>query len=142
VKACKALGCRGILLSRHLDHIPDSLNDCIRHFDYAPFSQILPLAAAFVHHGGIGTSSQAMAAGVPQIVMPFTHDQLDNVDRMQRMRIARWIEPRNYKSKHIAATVSELLNNPATTAACKEIASRFRGVDAIGQTCGVIEQLL
>jgi len=31
-----------------------------------------------VHHGGIGTSAQAMRAGIPQLVSPLFYDQFDN----------------------------------------------------------------
>ena len=57
VKACQIVGRRGILLSRHREHIPPELPPTVRHFDYAPFSRILPRCAALVHHGGVGTMS-------------------------------------------------------------------------------------
>ncbi|RPJ39015.1 MAG: hypothetical protein EHM35_03255, partial [Planctomycetaceae bacterium] len=54
------------------------------HFPYVPLSSVLPRAAAVVHHGGIGTTGQAFAAGIPQLVVPFTDDQSDNAARVQR----------------------------------------------------------
>ena len=57
LEICKRLNRRGIFLSRHVNHIPDKLPPKVRHFAYAPFSQLLPRAAALVHHGGIGTSA-------------------------------------------------------------------------------------
>jgi len=38
-----------------------------------------------VHHGGIGTSAQALTAGIPQLVVPFAHDQFDNAARLMRL---------------------------------------------------------
>src|SRR6516165_6143901 len=43
---------------------------------YVPYSKILPLAKAVVHSGGIGTTGQALRAGHPMVVVPFSHDQL------------------------------------------------------------------
>jgi rhamnosyltransferase subunit B len=40
---------------------------------------------ALVHHGGIGTASQAFAAGIPQLITPFAHDQFDNAARIERL---------------------------------------------------------
>ncbi len=57
-KACVILGHRGLLLSRHRDHIPRDLPPGVIHVEYAPFSQLLPRCAAIVHHGGIGTSAR------------------------------------------------------------------------------------
>jgi len=38
-----------------------------------------------VHHGGIGTASQAFAAGIPQLITPFAHDQFDNAAHVERL---------------------------------------------------------
>jgi rhamnosyltransferase subunit B len=38
-----------------------------------------------VHHGGIGTASQAFAAATPQLITPFAHDQFDNAARVERL---------------------------------------------------------
>ena len=90
VEACKQLNRRGILLTRHAEQIPADLPATIRHFSYAPFSLLLPRAAALVHHGGIGTSAQAMAAGCRQLITPFAHDQFDNADRLRRLGEGIW----------------------------------------------------
>ena len=71
---------RAIFLSRHREHIPANLPPTIRHFDFIPFSQLLPHASALVHHGGIGSCSQALASGVRQVIMPMAHDQPDAAD--------------------------------------------------------------
>jgi rhamnosyltransferase subunit B len=46
---------------------------------------LLPRARALVHHGGIGTAAQAFAAGIPQLITPFAHDQFDNAARVERL---------------------------------------------------------
>jgi UDP:flavonoid glycosyltransferase YjiC (YdhE family) len=83
VEACRMLGRRGLLVSMHERHLPEHLPAEIRHVKYAPFSRLLPRCAAIVHHGGIGTSSQALAAGVPQLVAPMGFDQADNAMRLK-----------------------------------------------------------
>ena len=52
---------------------------------YAPFDVLLPRVALLVHHGGIGTTAEALRAGVPQLVLPFAFDQFDNGRRVQQM---------------------------------------------------------
>ncbi len=78
IEACGRLRHRAILLTRFPEQIPESLPNGVKHFDYIPFSQLLPKVGALVHHGGIGTTAQALATGVPQLVMPLAHDQFDN----------------------------------------------------------------
>jgi rhamnosyltransferase subunit B len=76
------LGYRGIFLtSQPLPALPSSI--LVR--PYVPLSKLLPRARALVHHGGIGTVSQALAAGIPQLAMPFAHDQFDNAERVKRL---------------------------------------------------------
>ena len=82
---CRQLGCRGLLLTRHAANVPSGLTDRVRHFPYAPFSRLLPRAAALVHHGGIGTTAQGLAAGIPQVVLAQAHDQFDNAYRLERL---------------------------------------------------------
>ncbi|HEV2295802.1 MAG TPA: nucleotide disphospho-sugar-binding domain-containing protein [Tepidisphaeraceae bacterium] len=139
--ACEILNRRGILLSRHREHIPTDLPTTVRHFDYAPFSRILPRCAALVHHGGIGTTSQALAAGIPQLVMPMAHDQFDNAQRVAHLGAGDWIKRRNYQAKPVAAKLNALLTNSHIASACRHIAARFLDVDPMAKTCDLIEEL-
>ncbi len=87
--ASAALGCRALLITPYRDQLPRSLPDGVHHLSYAPFGVLLPRLAALVHHGGIGTSAEALAAGIPQAVAPFAHDQFDN-DPLTTGAAARW----------------------------------------------------
>ena len=132
----------GLLLTRHLEHLPPRLPETVKHVDFAPFSQLLPRCAALVHHGGIGTSSQALRAGTPQLVVPHAHDQPDNAARLVRLGVARKLEVGKFKRARITRTLSELLGSASTRASCKLVAARFTGVDAIGESCDLIEELM
>jgi UDP:flavonoid glycosyltransferase YjiC (YdhE family) len=139
--ACYAIGRRGILLTRHADQVPTNLPEGVRHFDYIPFSQILPKAACLVHHGGIGTSAQAMHAGVPQVVMPFGHDQFDNAARMQRLGVARTIKPKAYRASRVARVLSELLGDSRVAESARAVAARFQPEDWMHEICECVESL-
>ncbi|MCW2633858.1 MAG: glycosyltransferase [Blastococcus sp.] len=43
--------------------------------DWVPFADVLPRVAGFVHHGGAGSLMTALAAGVPQVVVPGAGDR-------------------------------------------------------------------
>jgi UDP:flavonoid glycosyltransferase YjiC (YdhE family) len=141
VTACEHLGRRGLLLTRFPEQIPTPLPQTIRHFDFIPFSQVLPQAAALVHHGGIGTSAQALAAGVPQVVMPLAHDQFDNAERLRRLGVGRTLLPRHFRGPALARTLEELLGAPEVTIRCKEVTRQFDGVNPIENACKEIEAL-
>ena len=141
VEACKRLNRRGILLTKYANHIPDKLTPKIRHFAYAPFSKLLPRAAAIVHHGGIGTSAQAMAAGCRQLITPFAHDQFDNADRLRRLGVARVIEASRYNARTATPELGLLLTDKAVRKNCREIAARIQNSDPLTRTCELIEDL-
>jgi len=142
VEACRQLNCRGILLTRHAEQIPTDLPTTIRHFEYAPFSRLLPRAAALVHHGGIGTSAQAMAAGCRQLVTPFAHDQFDNADRLRRLGVARAVYAKKYNADSATVELGQLLNDQSVTRSTREIAGRLKDDQSLGRTCEWIEGLL
>jgi len=141
-EACAQLGRRGLFLTRFPEQIPAQLPAGVRHFSFVPFSQVLPRAAAVVHHGGIGSAAQGLAAGIPQLLMPMSHDQPDNADRLQRLGVARALKPARFRGPAVAAALHELTTTPAVGQRCREMADRFRGVDALGATCKHIEEQL
>lgn len=127
VAAAKLLNRRAILLvgsDRNLPKHP--LPEGIAAFNYAPFGELLPRAAAMVHQGGVGTTGQGLRAGIPMLVVPFAHDQHDNAARVERLGVARTIARDNYKAERVATELKELLSNPFYSRCAKEIGSRVR----------------
>lgn len=126
IEACGKIGCRALLGTRYRDQLPAVLPDYVRHFDYLPFSKVLPNVAVAVHHGGIGTMSQCMAAGVPQLVVPFAHDQPDNATRMKRLGVGTYITPKKLNADSMAVALSSLLTDTAIKRRCDEVAALCR----------------
>ena len=141
VEACQKLGRRGILLSRYRDHIPKSLPTGVMHCEFVPFSQLLPHAATLVHHGGIGTCAQGLAAGVPQIVMPMAYDQLDNASRLKRLGVADILYPKNFTGPNLTRTLDKLLATPSVHERAKHWAAQIKNQDALTETCVELEKL-
>lgn len=84
--------------------------------NYAPYSQIFPHACAIAHQGGIGTTAQALQAGRPTLIMPYSHDQPDNAARVQRLGTSRTISREHYSAPRVVKELSELLENPSYVA--------------------------
>jgi UDP:flavonoid glycosyltransferase YjiC (YdhE family) len=138
-EVCRQLGRRGVLLSSFREQLPDSLPSGVKHFGYVPFSALLPRSAAFVHHGGAGTMAQAFRSGVPQLAVPFNFDQPDNAARLKRIGAGDLIRPPQYQPAKVCRKLEAILSSAAIRARCREIAQHFTGVDAIGETCDLIE---
>lgn len=141
VDACERLGRRGILLTRFAEQVPSAMPSGVRHFDFVPLSRLLPRAAALVCHGGVGTVSQALAAGIPQLIMPLSHDQPDNAWRIRMLGVGDVIRPSKFRGPTAAAKLRTLLNSEDVRRACRSVAARFVGIDPLAQTCDLIETL-
>jgi UDP:flavonoid glycosyltransferase YjiC (YdhE family) len=139
--ACQRLGRRGLLLSRHADHIPPNLPAGVIHVEYAPFSELLPHVAALVHHGGIGTTSQGLAAGVPQLIMPMSHDQPDNAQRLARLGVGAAIPRNAYRGPAVARALRRLLDSTEVRQRCRAVRERFTTDEPFTRACGMIEAL-
>ncbi len=140
-EACRLMNRRGILLTKFADQVPGNLPPGVVHFDYVPLTTLMPRCAAIVHHGGIGTTSQALAGGVPQVITPFGFDQMDNAYRLQKLGVGDSLLPQTLKGEQLAQTLTSLLNRPATLAACRDVQKHFENEDVLGDTCRLLESL-
>jgi len=141
VDVCRKLGRRGLLLSRHDRHMPADLPAGVRHVAYVPFSRLLPHCAALIHHGGIGTSAQALAAGIPQLVVPMSHDQPDNAMKLHELGVAEIVPAGRFSTARATVAISRLMDSNHR-AACLEIKKRFVGADPISETATLIEGVI
>lgn len=138
VEASETAGLRAILLTHFRQQVPASLPENVIHIDYAPFGTLLPKLAAFVHHGGIGSTSQALRAGIPQLIRPVAYDQFDNSARAQRLGVAHEVLPKQYTPQAVAKMLNTLSTDDALHQRCQHIASRFTNRNPIGTACDVI----
>lgn len=142
VKALKLLGKRGILLSRFSGTIPADLPPEIRHFPYVPFSSVLPRAAALAYHGGVGTCAQALRAGIPHLVQPMAHDQLDTLSRVRDLGVGEGLHPRHFRAEKIASALDRLLHDPEVKRRAAGISGRFDPSGWMDRTCRLVEDML
>lgn len=137
-EASRVLGRRAILLTQHRAQLPPSLPPGVEHHLYLPLSRLLPCASALVHHGGIGSAAAALAAGVPQLIVPFAHDQPDNASRLCRLGVAAALSPPRATAARMAARLQKLLSSPNVAARCHAIATRMHsGLDS---ACAALER--
>lgn len=139
VRACELLGRRGLFLTRTAGQVPTALPDTIRRFDYAPFSKVLPRAAAIVHHGGVGTSAQGLAAGIPQLITPYAHDQPDNAHRLKSLGVADAIPAGRFRAAAAARKLRRLLESDSVRQNCRRIAGEMNPRQSIAKACEFVE---
>lgn len=122
--------------------LPENASENILAVEYAPYSQIFPRACAIVHQGGIGTTAQALRAGCPTLIMPYSHDQPDNAARVERLGTSRTISRQQYLASRVARELRELLNNPSYAAKAAEVKRIVQAENGVGVACDAIEKQL
>jgi MGT family glycosyltransferase len=141
IQAAMRLQCRAVLLMGK-NVPPKNLPETIIAASYAPYSQVFPYACAIVHQGGIGTTAQALRAGRPTLVMPYSHDQPDNAARVQRLGTSRTIPRKQYAAARIAAELRELLEHSRYADKAAEIGRTLRSENGVARACDEIEKRL
>jgi rhamnosyltransferase subunit B len=134
------LGLRAILLiGPHAVNRPKRRSDRVLLAEFAPHAALFSRAAAVVHQGGAGTLHQALAHGLPMLVVPHSHDQPDNARRAVAAGVARTVTPRLYTVSRVARELRALLAGryAARAQEVADLVRRERGavaaVDAIDQ---------
>jgi rhamnosyltransferase subunit B len=146
VDAAARLGRRAILLTPHRAQVPDALPATILWQDYVPLRLLLPHAALLAHHGGIGTTAEALRAGTPQLVVPLAHDQFDNAARVVALGVGASLPARRVDGARMARTLAALLDAPGLDARTRAVAARFGATHpdedpALARLCAALENL-
>jgi MGT family glycosyltransferase len=141
IQAAKQLNRRAVMLIGK-NTPPENLSKDILAVSYVPYSQIFPYACAIVHQGGIGTTAQALRAGRPTLVMPYSHDQPDNAARVARLGTSRTIPRKQYLASRVAHELRELLENSNYATKAAEIGRIIQAEKGVGVACDAIEKQL
>ena len=141
-KAAHILNRRAVLLYGVFNEPPKILDENIVGFEYAPYSEIFPRAAAVVHQAGVGTTGQVLRAGVPALIMPYSHDQPDNAARCRRAGVAEIIDRDSYTAESAARKLKKILDEPAYKSNAARAARIVRAENGTQIACDAIESLL
>ncbi|MEJ0098692.1 MAG: nucleotide disphospho-sugar-binding domain-containing protein [Pseudomonadota bacterium] len=134
--ASRRLGRRAILITGKPVALPSG--DDYRAFDYLPYSAVFPHAAAVVHQVGIGTLSQAMRSGRPQLLVPVSFDQPDNAHRAAKLGIARVLPFQRVNAARLESELRALLADANAAAAARKLATTLHGTDGAGNAAEFI----
>ena len=92
---------------------------------YVPLSALLPHASALVHHGGMGTTAEALRSGTPQLITPFAWDQFDNGARIAALGAGTVIHASRLRPRNLAHSLQALTASDTIRARCSQLAQRF-----------------
>jgi rhamnosyltransferase subunit B len=124
-KVCAGLQKRCLLIGPDLSDLEKS-DIGIRSIQEIPFRDVFPYACLLVHHGGLGTTAQALFAGCPQLVVPFAHDQFDNGARIDRLGVGLSLPSGKISEESVKKLFDQLLNSQEMNQRAKGLAQQFQ----------------
>lgn len=140
-KACELVDCAGIAVTQHSAQLPEDCRSCVSWVGILPFRRLMQQVHVVIHHGGLGTLACAMAAGIPQLVLPKGADRPDNAARLQNLGVAEFLPPPKWQPQLIAQALMRLLSSPRVAEKCRTFADRLKDHDGTQAACQAIEQL-
>jgi rhamnosyltransferase subunit B len=111
------------------------------HVTHARFEDLFPRCCGVVHHGGIGTTAKCIASGVPQLVIPRSHDQPDNANRIVRLGLGKSLSYRRINTGELAASIRQLCALPSLTSRCRELQRRVLAADTLSEVSDWAEEI-
>ncbi|MBA3668986.1 MAG: glycosyltransferase family 1 protein [Sphingomonas sp.] len=107
----RSLGVRAVMLMGEKSDA--SVDGTIIRCGYVPHSLLFPHAAVIVHHGGVGTTGQALRAGKPQLIVPHMGDQSDHARRIERMGLGLSLKANRFTAARAVPILRKLLRTPS-----------------------------
>lgn len=122
--AVKYLKKRAIIITSFPEQVPAHGEDVLV-CDFAPYKQLFPHIEAIIHHAGIGTIAHAIAYAIPQLLVPFAHDQPDNAFRVEKLGLGIKIHPKHFRRNNVIRKLNELLVSDEIKENCKKYSQKI-----------------
>jgi UDP:flavonoid glycosyltransferase YjiC (YdhE family) len=110
----------------------------VRPVGRVPLNEVLPYAAAFIHHSGAGSVLGGLAAGVPQLTTPGAGDRRHNAEMLARRGAGLAVEAKAIT----AADLTRLLTDEALRAAAAEVAAEIAAMPAPAEVVPALEKIV
>jgi sterol 3beta-glucosyltransferase len=109
----------------------------------APHGWLFPRMAAFVHHGGAGTTAEGLRAGRPTVIVPFIVDQLFWGKRVQGLGAGPApIPAKSVTSANLAEALHRAAGDPDIRGRAEALGSAIRAEDGVHSAVAIIRQHL
>lgn len=138
-EALRRTGQRGILLTGAGAFAEEDLPEEMLPLHSAPHDWLFPRMAAVVHHGGAGTTSAGLRAGVPSVVVPFFADQPFWARTVYSPGVGPPPIPhRRLTATRLAEAIEHAINDAQMRARASELGAKIRAEDGVGRAVEII----
>lgn len=144
LEALAMAGQRGVLVSGWGGLGADvPLPDHVMWLENASFDWLFPRMAAVVHHGGVGTTTLGLRAGVPSVIIPHIADQFFWGECVARIGAGPTPIPRQkLNAEQLAQAITTAINDDSIQRQATSASKLIQVEDGIGRAITVIEHQL
>lgn len=107
----------------------------------APQLELLQRVDAFVSHGGNNSVNEALAAGVPLLVVPVGGEQSDNASRVVHLGAGLRADRGRADTRELREKVGQLLGEPRFRHRARELSRALQATDGIASSAELLERL-
>lgn len=141
LRALELTGQRGVLLTGWGGISRLSVPPNVFFVDNVPHAWLFPRMAAVVHHGGAGTTSAGLRAGVPSIITPFAGDQVAWADVVVKLGVGPQAAGiKNIIAEKLASAIQTAVTDSAMRARAAALGEKIRAESGIPHAVEVIER--
>jgi MGT family glycosyltransferase len=134
-----------LLIALGFDQDPSRLGPLPRHVRIQPTLPqvaLLPRCALLVCHGGFNSVKEALAQGVPPVILPIAGDHPYCAKRRQALGVGRVIGPAERHPAAIRAVVRGVLGDPAYRDRARRMHDDIHALPPAGAAVAALEQLV
>lgn len=140
LRALELSGQRGILLTGWGGIKPVSASPNVFFADDVPHAWLFPRMAAAVHHGGAGTISAGLRAGIPNIIAPFGGDQSAWADLIVKSGVGLQVAGlKQLAAEKLAAAIQNVMADSLMRARAANLGEKIRAENGITCAINIIE---
>lgn len=117
--------------------------DNVKLFDFVPLDALLPTCAAVVHHGGAGTTGNAVVHGVPQLVIPGNMwDKAGLAELLAGEGAGLVLEHEQVTAGQLRAQLLRLLDEPSFAASAEKVRAQIEEIPTPARIVPELERLV
>ncbi len=141
VEALQQSGQRGIVQAGWGELGNSAMPESVFRLDYAAYEWLFPRTAAVIHHGGSGTTSFGLRAGVPNIVVPFVFDQFFWGARIAALGVGpRPIPFRRLSRDRLAQAITRAVSDAQMRQQAAEVGAKIQAENGVAAAVEVIQR--
>lgn len=142
IDAARAEGMRVLLVGGNGGLTDTAASDDVLYVPQVPFSWLIPRTAAVLHHGGVGTTSTALAAGKPQIICPFGGEHEYFAERMRALGVASVCPPQHVVTREdLQTAIRDVVSSEVMSEQAHELSLNVAEHDGTGAAVWLLEGL-